>query len=141
MRQITTHLKDPNELRTVVAEAWDDPTPEGVHRKYRLGINVNREYMQIATLVFQSKPSLANPTPIVDGLNEEVLLAVVVDRLKTTHRNDRVLAPLELLLDELVGKAPPEVAVEPPEDDLRPEYDLKQLKPIPPAKKGKGKKK
>lgn len=71
----------------VSASTWDDPDPDGVNRKYRVMIQQHNYWENSVQLNFQKGPwqdhivgggvKPAQP----NGITDEILLAVVADRL------------------------------------------------------------
>ena len=86
MRQLESAKCGLNAL--VSASTWDDPDANGVHRKYRVSICQHGIWENAVQLNFQKGPwkdrvvnGMVHPAQ-PNGITDEVLLAVVADRLK-----------------------------------------------------------
>ena len=75
-REIKTHHGADPINNKVVVEAWDDTPATGSNRVYRLSVNVEDHNQEIAKIKFHAGPG------DVDGVTNEALLAVLIDRLR-----------------------------------------------------------
>lgn len=81
MRQITSHKVAGNEANEVSIFAVDEAGVGGAHHEYAVGANTHDTdtYYDLATINFQNGPIPVNG---INGVTQEVLLAIVRDRLE-----------------------------------------------------------
>lgn len=97
-RDITSHkLNGLNDAITV--EARDQPGPGGANQEYRLSYAASGDYASHTTLKFQHGPLYEDRWP--NGLSNESLLAVLIDRLEGFQRGDYACIENDVALDRL----------------------------------------
>lgn len=79
MRAITTHHSDGDKGSSIEVHALGDPEEGGANTRYQISYQKKDKTGSLFTLPFQSGPI---PEVGINGLTNEVLLAVVLDRLE-----------------------------------------------------------
>ena len=88
MRKINTHkiaecsIPEPAQLNDLIqVEATDDPGSGNAHHAYQFSLYRDKEWQKQGRVDFQKGP-LHEPGAGVNGISNEALLAVVIDRLR-----------------------------------------------------------
>lgn len=107
-RKITDHIVDGMSV-TVPVHVTDEPGPAGAHHNYTIKAERDDgDEMSLARIQFQNGPVDENG---VNGITNESLLAIVIDRLQgfqsgpyACQENEEALAATEAALEKLMDR-------------------------------------